>query len=118
MSRLYTKGQMVFNIFNYLILVSTACICLAPFVNMFAISFSSGAAVSAGMVRFWPVNFTLGSYEFAMKNGKFLTALIVSIKRVLLGVSLNLVFMVLAAYPLSKSKKQFSCRNYYMIFFV
>ena len=109
---------MVFNVFNYIILLTTAFICLAPFVNMFAISFSSSAAVSAGKVRFLPINFTLSSYEFALKNGKFLTALIVSIKRVLLGVGLNLVFMVLAAYPLSKSKEQFSFRNFYMVFFV
>ena len=118
MARLYTKGQVVFNIFNYIILITTACICLAPFVNMFAISFSASAPVSAGMVGFWPIGFTTQSYEFAMKEGKFVTALIVSIKRVLLGVSINLVFMVFAAYPLSKSKDKFSFRNFYMVFFV
>ena len=118
MDRLQTKGQKIFNVFNYIILLGTGCICLAPFVNMFAVSFSSSPAVSAGRVGFWPVDFTLGSYEFAMRNGRFATALIVSIKRVLLGVGINLVFMTLAAYPLSKSKETFSWRNVYMVFFV
>jgi putative aldouronate transport system permease protein len=69
-------------------------------------------------VLFWPVEFTLSSYEFAISNGKFFTALLVSVKRVLLGVGINLLLMICAAYPLSKSKDKFSCRNIYMVFFV
>jgi putative aldouronate transport system permease protein len=47
-----------------------------------------------------------------------LAAFLVSIKRILLGVSLNLVLMVTAAYPLSKSKDKFRARNIYMVYFV
>jgi putative aldouronate transport system permease protein len=42
----------------------------------------------------------------------------VSILRVILGVSLNLILIVLTAYPLSKSKDQFRWRHVYSWFFV
>jgi putative aldouronate transport system permease protein len=67
---------------------------------------------------FWPVDFTLSSYEFAVKGGKFFAALWVSVKRVLLGVAINMVLMICTAYPLAKSKERFSWRNVYIVFFV
>jgi putative aldouronate transport system permease protein len=85
---------------------------------MAAASFSGSAAVTAGKVTFWPVDFTLANYEFAVSNGRFFPALWVSIKRILLGVLLNLVFMTLSAYPLAKRKDQFHARNVYMVIFV
>ncbi len=108
----------VFLIMNYMILIVTSLICVLPFVNLLAISFSSSSAVSAGIVGFWPVDFTLRSYQFALENGKFFRALLVSFERVALGVSLNLVLMVLTAYPLSKPSSELKGRNIYMTFFV
>ena len=67
---------------------------------------------------FWPIEPTLSAYEFALRGGKFVTALWVSVKRVLLGVSVNLVLMVLTAYPLSKPREKLAFRNIYMGFFV
>jgi putative aldouronate transport system permease protein len=118
MSLFYTRGQKVFNVFNHIILIGTGLLCLAPFINLLAISFSSSAPVAAGRVYFWPVDFSVSSYEFALRGGKFFRALWVSVQRVVLGVSVNLILMVCAAYPLSKAKEKFMGRNYYMIFFV
>jgi putative aldouronate transport system permease protein len=118
MSVFYSKGQRVFSFFNYAILILTGFVCLAPFINLFAISFSGTAPVSAGKVIFWPKEFTVASYEFALRGGKFFRALWISVQRVLLGVSANLILMILAAYPLSKSKEKFFGRNAYMVYFV
>jgi putative aldouronate transport system permease protein len=107
-----------FNIFNYIFLIITGVVCLLPFVNLWAISFSDSGAASGGRVLFWPVNFTTASYEFALSSGQFFRAFVVSIERVLLGVAVNLFFMVCAAYPLSKTKEQFRSRNLYMVYFV
>jgi putative aldouronate transport system permease protein len=118
MNPLQSTGWKVFNIFNYAILIVTGIVCLLPFVNLLAVSFSASAPVAAGRVLFWPVEFTLFSYDYAVSGGKFFPALLVSIKRVLLGVSVNLVLMICAAYPLSKGKDKFAGRNIYMLFFV
>lgn len=111
-------SRKVFMIVNYVILGLLSLTCLLPFIHLLAVSFSSSAAVASGEVSFWPVDFTLYSYEFALKGGKFFTALLVSLKRVILGVAVNLVLMILTAYPLSKTKEKLMGRNIYMVFFV
>jgi putative aldouronate transport system permease protein len=118
MNHFDSPSRKLFNLLNYIILVVVGFTCLLPFVNLFAISFSGSAPVSAGQVRFWPIDFTLSSYQFAVSNGRFFTALFVSFKRVLLGVGVNLLFMITAAYPLSKNKDKFKARNVYMVYFV
>lgn len=118
MTQYKSIGRTLFMVFNFTILIFVSLICILPFVNMLAISFSGSAAVSAGEVKFWPVNFTLSSYEFALKGGKFFTALFVSLKRVALGVTINLVMMIITAYPLSKAKDKLVGRNVYMTFFI
>lgn len=112
------KKITAFDIINAVFLTLVCITCVLPFVNLLAISFSGTAAVQAGKVVFTPIDFTTSSYEYALKGGKFLTALGVSVKRVLLGVSINLVLMVLTAYPLSKAKKDLPGRNLFMAFFV
>lgn len=113
-----SKGTKIFNVINCVFLCLVCLTCVLPFVNMLAVSFSGSAAVSAGKVAFWPVDFTTAAYTYALSGGKFLHALMISLERVVLGVSLNLVLMVLTAYPLSKTKKQVHGRNIYMAFFV
>ena len=113
-----SKAQKAFSIFNYLFLICTSVICLAPFVNLLAISFSSSAPVAAGRVYFWPVDFSLESYGFAFRGGRFIQGMWVSFRRVLLGVSINLIIMLLTAYPLARTKIALTGRNIYMGIFV
>ncbi|MDR1558822.1 MAG: carbohydrate ABC transporter permease [Clostridiales bacterium] len=113
-----STGRKVFLCFDYIFLLFIAFICLLPFINLLAISFSSKLPVAAGEVTFWPKGFTTSAYEFIMHNNAFVKALWVSIQRTLLGVTVNLVLIVLTAYPLSKSTADFRLRNVYSWFFV
>ncbi|EOS58475.1 MULTISPECIES: carbohydrate ABC transporter permease [Paenibacillus] len=113
-----SPGRRLFQAVNYVILILTSLLCILPFVNLLAVSFSGSAAVSAGEVAFWPVDFNTKAYAFAIKGGEFFQALWVSVQRVLLGTLVNLVLMVLTAYPLSKSKEKVAGRGLYMGFFV
>lgn len=101
----------------YAILISAAFICVLPFVHLLAVSFSGSSAVSAGKVTFFPVDFTWASYIFTFKGGKFLKALAIAIIRIILGAGLNIIMVVLTAYPLSKSSRVFKGRNIYMGYF-
>ncbi len=92
--------------------------CVLPFVHLLAVSFSKGTAVAAGKVGFIPIGFNTSAYEFALTGGKFLHAMLISFERVILGVAINLVLMIITAYPLSKTKKQVAGRNIYMTFFM
>ena len=113
-----SPSRKVFLVLNYLFLALSGIVCILPFVNLLAISFSSATPVALGEVTFWPKEFTLKSYEFIMQNTTFFKSFLVSIVRVVLGVTVNLVLIVLTAYPLSKSKEQFRARNVYSWFFV
>lgn len=113
-----STSSKLFVIFNYVFLSVLSLLCLLPFVHLLAVSFSSSPAVSAGQVTFIPIDFTLSSYEFAMRGGKFMAAMWQSVKLVFLGTLVNLIMMILTAYPLSKRKDELLGRNIYMTFFV
>jgi len=111
-------SRKIFLVLNFIFLTSLALLCVLPFINLLAISFSSKEAVTSGKVTFLPVDFTASSYSFIMQSQAFLKAVGVSVVRVILGVSVNLLLIVLTAYPLSKSKQQFRARNFYSWIFV
>lgn len=113
-----TRANRIFHFVNIFILAVVSLLCVLPFINLLAISFSDSAAVAAGAVGFTPVDFTLSAYEYVLKGGKFIRALFISFERVFLGVGLNLILMVLTAYPLSKTRKKVAGRNIYMVYFV
>ena len=97
-----------------LILGFCGLICLIPILNTVAISFSDRTSAALGLVRLWPVNFTLASYQNMLEETQFWTSFLVSVKRVAIGVSLNMLLSILMAYPLSKSESVFYKKKYYM----
>lgn len=111
-------GYKVFYGFNVLLLASIALVCLLPLVNVLAISFSSSAAVGSGQVKLWPVDFTFASYQYVLRKEDFFEAFLVSIKRVLVGVPVNMLLTILVAYPLSKESHRFRARTFYSWYFV
>lgn len=111
-------SRKIFMVCNYIIMIAAGLFCLLPFVHLLALSLSGSAAVTGGTVKFWPVDFTLSSYEYALRGGKFIKALLNSFALVIVGTTVNLIMMVLAAYPLAKEKEELLGRNIYMAFFV
>ncbi|GBF74699.1 ABC transporter permease [Paenibacillus sp. 598K] len=83
-----------------------------------AVSFSESAAVAAGQVTFWPVDFTLKSYDFIVSRPEFLRSLGITLERVVLGTAINMLLTVMVAYPLSKEVKAFRLRTVYVWIFV
>lgn len=108
----------IFLVSNTVFLLMVAFVCIAPFINLLAVSFSDKTAVAAGEVTFFPVGFTTISYEFITNNSKFFMSLLVSLKRTAIGVPINLLLIVLTAYPLSKTTADFRSRNVFSWFFV
>lgn len=113
-----TFSRKCFLVFNYIFLTLTGLICLLPFINLLAISFSSSSAVASGQVTFWPVDFTVSSYQYVLKSSQFLRSLGISILRVVLGVGLNMLLMIMTAYPLSKNKSVLKGRSIYTWYFI
>lgn len=91
-----------------------ALCCLLPLLNILAISLSSSAAVAGNQVGLLPVGFSLAAYERILGDQQFWRSFGISTLRVCMALVLNLVLIVLMAYPLSKSEREFRGRNIYM----
>ncbi len=108
----------VFGILNYLVLIMLAAICIAPMIYILAVSLSSSKGLARGGVIFFPRNFTLAAYEYCLNKNEFIQSLWMSVKRVAIGIPLNMILTILAAYPLSKSNAEFKGRTVYAWVFV
>ena len=108
----------LFDGFNYVFLTGFAILCLMPLVHVFAVSLSGRAPATGGFVSFWPIDFTLENYEQVMGSRNFLRSFLISVIRVLTGTSLNMILIILTAYPLSKTPRVFRGRTIFICFFV
>ena len=113
-----SPARRAFIICNYILIALFMVICLVPILNVLAQSFSSSHAIMTNQVSLFPVEFTTSAYSYVMKDSRFWTAALVSLKRVLIGVPFNMLMTILAAYPLSKSDYMFRARKYYSAYFV
>lgn len=113
-----SPGQRIFNAVNHVVLISAALACLLPLIYVLAVSFSSSAAAMANKVALWPVDFTLKSYQYVVRKPAFYISFFMAIKRVLIGVPVNMLLTILVAYPLSKTKSEFAARNVFTWYFV
>ena len=112
-----TTSEKIFNVGNYIFIVIVCLSCILPIIHVLAISFSSPHYAAAGRINLLPMGFTVEAYRFTFEAGAFVRAFWVSIQRTVLGLAINMVFIVLAAYPLSKPSSRFGTRNIYMVFF-
>ncbi len=103
----------VFSLVNTLILSSLALICLIPMIHILAVSLSSSAAAATGKVTLWPMDFSLNSYAYVARRAAFWRSMLVSVERIVMGGTLNLILVILISYPLSKEKGEFRSRSFY-----
>lgn len=117
---MYSKSvsYRVFTVFNYLILGLATLSCILPVVHILAISFSSPGPAGANQVGLIPVGFTLENYKYALSDAGIIRPFLNSVTRTLLGVGINILLVILAAYPLSKDSKSFPGKMVYSWFFI
>lgn len=118
MIRNESSSRKTFLVFDYMFLAVVALLCLLPLIHVFALSLSSSAAATAGEVKLWPVDFTWSSYRYVAGKPEFIKALTISVKRVALGVPINMFLTILVAYPLSREINTFRFRKIYAWLFV
>ncbi|WP_372662256.1 carbohydrate ABC transporter permease [Cohnella sp.] len=113
-----TTATKAFRLMIGIVLLSAALLCLLPFANLLAISFSDKASTAANLVTFWPMGFNVNAYELIMNNEAFLHSLWISLERVGVGVVVSMILIVLSAYPLSLEAKQLKGRTFFVWYFV
>lgn len=113
-----SPGYRLFNVLNVIFMGSLGLITLLPVVHIIALSFSDNAAVTANAVGLIPKGFNIEAYKYIFKDSQFFISTWISIKRVVLGTLLNLVLIVLTAYPLAQSDKVLKGRKIIAWYFV
>ncbi len=104
----------LFNGFNVFLLILITLLCIYPVWYMLVVSFSDKSAVAAGQVFFLPKDFTIAAYRLILDDIQFFKSFGISVTRVILGTITTFVVVVLMAYPLSKTSREFKPRNIIM----
>jgi putative aldouronate transport system permease protein len=114
MVRSTTFASRLFDKFNIAILALLVLACLFPLWYTLCISISDKSAANSGLVTFFPIGFSLTSYQEIMGDRLFFNSFWISIQRAALGTVISLVVSVMMAYPLSKVRREFKTRNIFM----
>lgn len=104
-----SKGDRIFNIINYVVLILVTLVVLYPLVFVLSASFSDPQTVLRGEMLLWPKGINLNSYEKIFQNKDIISGFTNTLIYTTLGTAINLVMTILAAYPLSR--RDFVGRN-------
>lgn len=99
-----TASYRVFQIFNALIMTVIVLVTLYPFVYLVAQSFSSEAAIYAGKVFLYPVDFTFETYHIILSKPDFFRFYGNTIIYAVVGTFISVSATAILAYPLSKER--------------
>lgn len=106
-----TTGEKIFYAANHILMMLVGLACLLPIIHVLALSLSDKHAIASGSVVFWPVNLDFAGYRVLFKETPIVEAFRNSLIITVVGTLLNMIFTVLAAYPLSK--RYFIGRKFY-----
>lgn len=116
-SNLRSRGEKIFGVFNAILMTLLALMCLLPLIHVLAVSLSDSASASANKVKFWPMGLNTAAYDMVFSNAVFLNSFGISVLRTAAGTAINLLMVILAAYPLSKDETELKGRNVIIWFF-
>ena len=92
----------VFYFLVWFLIIFGFFITLLPFMYVISVSFSDIHAINRGQVGIWPVGFNLDGYKQVLGQQKLWRAYYNTLWYTVVGTVLNIVFTVIAAYPLSR----------------
>jgi putative aldouronate transport system permease protein len=109
-----TLGSRLLDSIIIFFLVLAALLCVLPLWYTLCLSLSEKSAATAGLVSFWPIGLNITSYKTIVVDSKFFKAFLTSLERVALGTLITYFVVILMAYPLSKTAKEFKPRGLFM----
>ncbi|MFD0960184.1 carbohydrate ABC transporter permease [Paenibacillus chungangensis] len=114
--KLRTRGEVVFDVVNYILLSIVIVICLLPLLNITAKSFSSDSYVLAGEVFIWPKGFSTNAYEIVLGSRRFWSSFSNTVFITVVGTAINTMMTIFAGYALSR--KRLKGQNVLMFLFI
>ena len=99
-----SRSDVIFHVFNTLLLLFGFIIVAVPLLNVIASSLSTPGAVITGKVGIWPVGWNFDAYMQIFQSKKLLQGYANSILYTFVGTVINIVMTVMAAYPLATKR--------------
>jgi putative aldouronate transport system permease protein len=100
----YRLSEKIFVVFVYVFLFVFAVICVFPFLNVFARSFSPEFYIQQGQVWLWPVKVTINTYVKIFQAQGIVSGFRNSFFVATVGTLVNLFMSFMIAYPLSRKR--------------
>ncbi len=98
-----SRGEILFNIINYIVLTIVMVVCLYPIWHVLMASISDNVEIMRYQgILVWPKGFDLGAYGVVMQNPAIVSGYINTLFVVIVGSALNIIMTSLAAYVLSR----------------
>ncbi|MEC0182284.1 carbohydrate ABC transporter permease [Paenibacillus peoriae] len=91
-----------FDIVTTVLVAAAVLLCLAPFIHILSISFSSNRAITSGEVTLFPVEFNLKAYGKVFSDMSMIRSLGFTVMLTVITTVLSMLMTVIAAYPLTK----------------
>lgn len=111
----YTKGERIFEVINYTIMIILIILMIYPFWHILMYSLSDTKYSITGGIFLWPRGFTLDTYKVVLSNSSVLSGFKVSFIVTFVGVILSTFFTATTSYPLAKSRLK---GRKFIIFFI
>lgn len=97
-----TKGSIIFDSVNMLLLIIVGLVCIIPFIYILMASITAPEELIKGGFVLLPTKFSLIGYEYILSTDIILSSLGVSVFITIVGTLANLFFTALMAYPLAQ----------------
>lgn len=107
-----SRGDIIFDICNYMILGITFILVFYPLYFVFIASISNPALANSGQVWLYPKDITWAGYQGIFQDKQIISGYINSLVYTIVGVGVNLFCTIPAAYALSR--KNLSGRKFFM----
>lgn len=104
----YKLSDVIFNVFNTIVLLMLVVVTLYPFLNTLAVSFNDGMDSVRGGIYLWPREFSIQNYRSVFISGTVINAFFVSVARTVITVVLNVFLTAMLGYCLSRKEYIFN----------
>lgn len=102
-----SAGEKVFQVFNVVVLVLFAFICLYPFYYIFINTISSNQLSASGEILFWPRGLHLSNYVEIFQIPDIWHALLASIERTVIGTALTVICSAFLGFMMTQRKMRY-----------
>lgn len=111
-----TTGDLVFEVFNYLLMIILAVVTLYPFLHVLAVSLNDPYDTVKGGITIFPRKFTLINYIETLNYPQIPWAVLITVLRTVIGTFVGVLSTAMVAYVINR--KDFIARKPVTIMFI